>query len=43
MVLRTALRARGEAASATVTADALWWPPVKVAAPRLAAFLGTER
>jgi sulfide:quinone oxidoreductase len=41
--LRTPLRARGDAAPSTVTAEALWWPPLKVAAPRLAAYLGTGR
>jgi sulfide:quinone oxidoreductase len=41
--LRTPLHARGNGPAIAVTADALWWPPLKVAAPRLATYLGTGR
>ena len=40
---RSAERPRAEVGRVVVSAEALWWPPLKVAAPRLARELGRER
>jgi sulfide:quinone oxidoreductase len=40
--LRVPLGARETATGRVLSEDALWWPPLKVAAPRLAAYLASE-